>query len=137
LFSDAAAAVKAATLRCPLAIASGARAEEIRHILMQGGLEGCFSAIITAEDVRFGKPHPEPFLRAHEKLRERDRSLGLADCVAVEDSVGGIQSAHGAGMRCLAIAHSYSPERLRSEKPEWVIDSIADFVSWLEKEVSK
>ena len=137
LFSEAAAAIKAATLRCPLAIASGARAEEIRHILKQGGLEGCFSAIIAAEDVRFGKPHPEPFLRAHEKLKERDHSLGLADCVAVEDSVGGIQSAHGAGMRCLAIAHSYSPERLRSEKPEWVIDSIADFVSWLEKEVSK
>ncbi len=137
LFSAAEAAVKAATVRCPLAIASGARAEEIRHILTQAGLEDCFSAIIAAEDVRFGKPHPEPFLRAHERLKERDPSLGLADCVAVEDSVGGIQSAHGAGMRCLAIAHSYGPERLWSARPEWVIDSIADFVSWLEKEVSK
>ena len=137
LFSEAGTAVKAATLHCRLAIASGARAEEIRHILTQGGLEGCFSAIIAAEDVRFGKPHPEPFLRAHKKLKERDRSLRIPDCVAVEDSVGGIQSAHGAGMRCLAIAHSYSPARLRSASPEWVIDSIADFVSWLEKEVSK
>jgi len=137
LFSEAAAAVKAAALRCPLAIASGARAEEIRHILMRGGLQACFSAIIAAEDVQFGKPHPEPFLRAHEKLSERDHSLKLSDCVAIEDSVGGIQSAHGAGMRCLAIAHSYGPERLRSAGPEWVIDSIADFVSWLEKEVSK
>ena len=137
LFSEAGTAVKAATLHCRLAIASGARAEEIRHILTQGGLEGCFSAIIAAEDVRFGKPHPEPFLRAHKKLKERDRSLRIPDCVAVEDSVGGIQSAHGAGMRCLAIAHSYSPARLWSASPEWVIDSIADFVSWLEKEVSK
>ena len=137
LFADAAAAVRAAALRCPLAIASGARGGEIRHILAQGGLDGCFSAIISAEDVRLGKPHPEPFLRAHEKLRERDRSLELSECVAVEDSIGGIHSAHGAGMRCLAIAHSYDPDRLRTANPEWVIDSIADFVPWLEKEVSK
>jgi beta-phosphoglucomutase-like phosphatase (HAD superfamily) len=57
--------------------------------------------------------------------------------VAIEDSIGGIQSAHEAGMRCLAIAHSYGPDRLRVANPEWVIASIADFESWLEKEVSK
>jgi beta-phosphoglucomutase len=137
LFPQATAAVQAAAVRCRLAIASGARACEIRHILTQGGLEQCFSAVVAAEDVKFGKPHPEPFLRAHEKLREKDRSLSVSECVAVEDSIGGIQSAHGAGMRCLAIAHSYGPVRLQSANPEWVIDSIGDFVPWLEKEVSK
>jgi len=137
LFAGAAPAIRAAALKCPVAIASGARGEEIRHILKQGGLDSCFGAIVSAEDVEFGKPHPEPFLRAHEKLRETDQSLKVSECVAVEDSIGGIQSAHGAGMRCLAIAHSYGPERLRSANPEWVIDSIADFVSWLEREVSK
>src|SRR5437870_1521877 len=71
LFETAAAAVRAAALRYPLAIASGARGAEIRHILTQHGLDACFSAIISAEDVQLGKPHPEPFLRAHEKLKER------------------------------------------------------------------
>ena len=137
LFSEAAKAVRAATGRCPIAIASGARREEIIHILRQGNFEECFTAVVSAEDVEFGKPHPEPFLRAHEKLKERDPSLDVSDCVAIEDSIGGIQSAHEAGMRCLAIAHSYGPERLRSANPEWIIDSIADFVPWLEKEVSK
>jgi beta-phosphoglucomutase len=137
LFAEAASAVKAAALRCPLAIASGARGDEILHILNLAGLKECFRAIISADDVRFGKPHPEPFLRAHEKLREMDRSLEPAECVAVEDSVGGIESAHEAGMRCLAIAHSYGLERLRAANPEWVLGSIADFVPWLEKEVSK
>ena len=137
LFAKAADAVKAATQHCPLAIASGARAEEIRHILAQGSLQDCFNAIVSAEDVQFGKPHPEPFLRAHEKLREHDATLKVSDCVAIEDSIGGIQSAHEAGMRCLAVAHSYGPERLRSAKPEWIIDSIADFVPWLEKELLK
>ena len=110
---------------------------EILHILSLAGLEDCFRAIISADDVRFGKPHPEPFLRAHEKLREMDRSLERSECVAVEDSIGGIDSAHEAGMRCLAIAHSYGLDRLRSANPEWVLESIADFVPWLEKEVSK
>jgi beta-phosphoglucomutase len=135
LFEKAVAAVRAAARRYPLAIASGARGTEIRHILSQGGLEACFSAIISMEDVRFGKPHPEPFLRAHEKLKERHQSLKPAECVAVEDSIGGIQSAHGAGMRCLAIAHSYDADRLRAANPEWVIESIADFAQWLEKEI--
>ena len=135
LFEEAAAAVRAAATRYPLAIASGARGTEIRHILAQGGLDHCFSAIVSAEDVRFGKPHPEPFLRAHEKLKERDGSLKPAECVAVEDSIGGIESAHDAGMRCLAVAHSYRSDRLRAASPEWVIESIADFVPWLEREV--
>jgi beta-phosphoglucomutase-like phosphatase (HAD superfamily) len=135
MFRAAPAAVQAAAGRCPVAIASGAKIDEIRHILREAGLHGLFSAIVAAEDVRFGKPHPEPFLRALDRLKERDPSLESSDCVAIEDSLGGIQSAHHAGMRCLAVAHSYNRERLRTANPEWIIDSIADFVPWLEKEV--
>jgi beta-phosphoglucomutase len=137
LFPDAPTVIRAAADRCPLAIASGARRDEILHILRQGGLETCFSAIVSAEDVRLGKPHPEPFSRAHEKLAERHPSLKISECVAVEDSVGGIQSAHDAGMKCVAIAHSYGPDRLRIANPDWIIDAIAGFVSWMEKEVSR
>jgi beta-phosphoglucomutase-like phosphatase (HAD superfamily) len=137
LFPDAATALRSAAGCFQLAIASGARRDEILHILKAAGLEDCFSAIVSAEDVQFGKPHPEPFLRAHERLKQGCASLKTAECVAVEDSIGGIQSAHQAGMRCLAIAHSYGPERLRQANPEWVIDSIADFVSWMEKEISR
>src|SRR6185503_19369977 len=98
MFASAAAAVQAAAGRFPVAIASGAKMDEIRHILTEAGLHGCFSAIVAAEDVKFGKPHPEPFMRALEKLKEREPSLKASDCVAVEDSIGGIQSAHEAGM---------------------------------------
>jgi beta-phosphoglucomutase-like phosphatase (HAD superfamily) len=137
LFDQAAGAVRAAAGHCSLAIASGARIQEIRHILAQGELLQCFRAIVSAEDVDYGKPHPEPFLRAFEKLREQDGSLKARDCVAVEDSIGGIESAHGADMRCLAVAHSYGRDRLQNASPEWIIDSIADFVPWLKKEISE
>jgi beta-phosphoglucomutase len=134
LFEGAAQAVLAAASRYPVAIASGARGREIRHILRQAGLERHFTAIVAAEDVRYGKPHPEPFLRAYERLRDSNGSLAAAACLAVEDSLGGMRSAHEAGMRCLGIAHSYDRERLRTGRPRWIIDSIADFVSWLNKE---
>jgi beta-phosphoglucomutase-like phosphatase (HAD superfamily) len=137
MFEAAPAAVNAAADRCRLAIASGARMDEIRHILNQAALLQCFSTIVAAQDVKFGKPHPEPFLLAFQRLRERDGSLKASDCVAIEDSIGGIESAHGAGMRCVAVGHSYNRERLREARPEWIIDSIADFVPWLDKEVSK
>jgi HAD superfamily hydrolase (TIGR01509 family) len=137
LFADAALAVKTAAKRLPLAIASGARKQEICHVLKQNQLEGCFGAVVAAEDVTFGKPHPEPFLRAHEKLRDRDTTLTVSECVAIEDSIGGIKSARNAGMQCLGIAHSYASDRLRQAGPDWVIRSIAEFVPWLKKEVLK
>ena len=137
MFEDAAETIKAAARRFPLAIASGARIGEIRHILTHAGLEDCFCEIVSAEDVTFGKPHPEPFLRVLEKLRRRDESLTAGDCVAVEDSIGGIESAHGAGMRCVAVAHSYGRSRLETARPEWVIESIGGFIPWLERELSK
>ncbi len=133
LFPDAAGAVRAASGRYPLAIASGARLDEIQHILKQAHLETCFVAIVAAEDVEHGKPHPEPFLMAHQRLKQSHGAITVSECVAIEDSVGGIEAAHRAGMRCLGVAHSYGPERLLAAHAEWVIDSISDFVSWMNK----
>jgi HAD superfamily hydrolase (TIGR01509 family) len=135
LFDGAAEAVRAAAARCPLAIASGARIVEIQHILERAEIQGRFAVIVSAEDVQRGKPHPEPFLMAHQRLCEKNHSLRVYECLAIEDSIGGIQSAHEAGMRCLGITHSYDRERLAGAKPEWIIASIRDFVPWLEREV--
>ena len=136
LFEGAANAVISAASRFKLAIASGARKGEILHILGQAGLQPFFPVIIAAEDVTHGKPHPEPFMRACAELNKLFGSIAPSACIAVEDSIGGIESAHEAGMRCLGIAHSYSSARLKTAKPEWIIESIADFPVWLEQEVS-
>jgi HAD superfamily hydrolase (TIGR01509 family) len=131
LFEGAASAIRAAAGRGPVAIASGARIGEIRHILGSAGLLDSFSTIVAAEDVQHGKPDPEPFRLAFERLRKSCETLLPSECVAVEDSIGGIQSAHGAGMSCLGVAHSYSRARLEEARPRWVIDSISDFAGWL------
>jgi HAD superfamily hydrolase (TIGR01509 family) len=133
LFEGAADAIRAAASRGPVGIASGARRVEIRHILGAAGLLECFSTIVAAEDVQRGKPDPQPFQFAFNRLKESCADLEPQDCAAVEDSLGGIQSALSAGIPCLGVAHSYPRERLEKARPQWLIDSIADFADWLKK----
>jgi HAD superfamily hydrolase (TIGR01509 family) len=132
LFGGAESAILAARRRGPVAIASGARAVEIRHILGSANLLQHFAVIVAAEDVRRGKPDPEPFRLAYERLAMQNAGLRASDCLAVEDAIGGIQSAREAGLPCLGVAHSYPRARLQQET-EWVIDSISDFAAWLEE----
>jgi sugar-phosphatase len=65
------------------------------------------SVLVTADQVRHGKPHPEGFLTAAERL-----GLDPAQCVVVEDAPPGIEAAHAAGMRVVAIASTYDRKAL-------------------------
>jgi beta-phosphoglucomutase len=133
LFKGAAEAIRAAAGRGPIAIASGARSGEIRHILGTAGLLECFSTIVAAEDVRHGKPDPEPFRLAFDRLKPVCADLEASQCLAVEDSIGGIHSALSAGIPCLGVAHSYPRGKLEESEANWVIDSISDFPGWLSR----
>jgi beta-phosphoglucomutase len=96
----------------PLAIASGALRREIEAILSAAGLHEAFAAIVGAEDVSCGKPDPEPYLTAMARLRSAARDLLPEECLVVEDSVAGIASARAAGMKVLAVTHSYPAAKL-------------------------
>ncbi len=106
--------VRIAARKYPLAIASGALRSEIDYILKRGRLGKCFSAIVAAQDVRNGKPHPEGFVKARKLL---NRKLGLrlrpAECLVIEDSLEGIEAAKRARMRCLALATSHPVSKLK------------------------
>lgn len=103
--------VRALAERYPLAVASGARREEIRYILGEAGLGSYFRVIVGSEDVERAKPDPEPFLAALDRLnaarRGKDEPIHPAQCLVIEDSVGGVAGARAAGMRCLAVTHTY------------------------------
>jgi len=124
LFPGAADAVRRASSAYPIAVASGARGEEIRRVLEREGLWSCFTAIVAAEDTPRSKPAPDPYLRVVELLR---KSLGLlepAECVALEDSRWGLQSARAAGLRTVAVAQTY--ERSALAEADLVIETIDD-----------
>jgi len=106
----------------PLAIASGARHDEIEAILGILGLRGAFGAIVGAEDAGSTKPDPAPYLEAARRLAERAPGLAPAECLALEDSMAGIASARDAGMKVVGVAHSYPADELRAAHR--VVDSL-------------
>ena len=95
-----------------LAIASGAARKEIEFILDRLNLRQRFSPIIAASDVTHGKPHPEAFLKALEGLQGNDPSLEHDQVIVIEDSYRGVDSAHQAGMKCVALSTTYPSSRL-------------------------
>ena len=108
LFPGAAAAIQRAAAAMPIAIASGARGAEIRRLLERERLIDCFTAIVAAEDTAVSKPAPDPYLRALALLAASfGGHLAAADCVAIEDSHWGLQSAKAAGMRTVAVTNTY------------------------------
>jgi beta-phosphoglucomutase-like phosphatase (HAD superfamily) len=123
LFPGAADAVRRAAAAVPIAIASGAIGPEIRRVLIREQLAHLFTAIVAAEDTARSKPSPDPYLRAVALVRETlGGDLAAADCVAIEDSRWGLESARAAGLRTVAVAQTYEVESLRADL---VIPSIA------------
>lgn len=105
--------IQAAAQNYPLAIASGARRDEIELILRAGKVREYFQAIISTEDVINSKPHPEAFLKAYEALKKvAEPLLQQGECLVIEDSIYGIKGAQTAGMKCLAVTNTYSREHL-------------------------
>ena len=99
-------------LECPLAIASGARRDEIERILEAAGLRDRFAALVSADDVEHTKPHPAPYLSACAELGAEESGLAPAECVVFEDSPPGIASARSAGMTVIGVTNSYPEEKL-------------------------
>src|SRR6266511_313079 len=97
----------------PLAVASGALRHEIATILTTAGLLNYFQVIVSAEDVKQGKPEPEIFLRVLAKLNAgASPQIQPANCIVIEDSKEGIRGARQAGMKCLAVTNSHPAELL-------------------------
>jgi HAD superfamily hydrolase (TIGR01509 family) len=116
LFPGAADAVRRAAAAMPVAIASGARGEEIRRVLAREDLIGCFTAIVAAEDTPVSKPAPDPYVRAVAQLASAfPEGLLARDCVAIEDSQWGLDSARAAGLRTVAVTNTYRDGRLSAD----------------------
>jgi len=84
-----------------LAIVTGSPRDKV--LLMHGnnGLLDHFEVIVTEDEITKPKPHPEPYLKAMEML-----GVEPAQCLAVEDSRRGLESAVAAGLRCIAVPNA-------------------------------
>ena len=120
LYPEAAACVERLSAAMPIGIASGALRHEIVAILTRAGLLGSFRFIVAAGDTPAGKPAPDPYVRAAELHR-----VAPAECVAIEDSRWGLESARAAGLRCVGITQTYPADALPGS--DVIIDSLDQF----------
>jgi beta-phosphoglucomutase len=130
--------VDAAKRRHRLAIASGGRRAQIDAALAGTPIERDFEVIVAAEDCPAGKPDPAIYLLTCERLnisRSPSETIKPVECLVIEDSLAGIQSAKAAGMHVVALATTYPLDKLseadsifptlQAVTPEAAINSVA------------
>lgn len=124
--------LKATSRHFQLGLVSMANKVEVDYVFQRANLTPLFSVIVTAEDSSMCKPAPECYNAGFTKLnelRQRERQLPLlpSECLAIEDSPPGIESARAAGMRTLGVTNTVPAEALRAAGAEIVTASLADW----------
>ncbi len=103
----------------PRAVGTSASRRDAEAMLTEVGLRRHFEVIVTAEDVQWGKPNPEVYLKAAEELGRPPKT-----CLVFEDSLVGVHAARNAGMRVIGVTSSHTGRELLTAGAE---RAIADF----------
>jgi phosphoglycolate phosphatase/beta-phosphoglucomutase len=132
LFPGVVTFIKAAARHFTLGVVSMARRVEINHVLERAGLDKVFDAIVSAEDVETCKPDPACYNRGFlllDEARRKDGRLNISphECLVIEDSPPGIQSAREAGMKTLGVTNTVKDAALRAAGAHVVTHSLADW----------
>jgi len=132
LFPGVLTFLKATAREFSLGLVSMANRVEVGYVFQRANLTPLFSIVVTAEDASACKPSPECYLVGLAKLNEKrqhERKLPLLalECLAIEDSPPGIESARAAGMRTLGVTNTVSEAALRAAGAEVVTASLADW----------
>jgi HAD superfamily hydrolase (TIGR01509 family) len=104
LLPGAIAAVRALAAQWPLAVASSSPRSLIETVLATADLASAFAAVVSSEEVPRGKPAPDVYLAAADRL-----TVPPTSCAAVEDSSNGLRSAAAAGFTVIAIPRPEYP----------------------------
>ncbi|MEO0645902.1 MAG: HAD family phosphatase [Cyanobacteria bacterium J06650_10] len=118
-----------------MAIVTGAQRQQVVSVLERAELATYFSVIVAGEDVSSegSKPAPDGYLRAIEQLNavHPDLNLQKDDCIAIEDSFAGIESAKNAAVPVVGVAHIY-PNHMLQRRATWVVDYLREIkLDWI------
>ncbi len=111
---------EARDLGIKLAVSTAAPLGNVEFILDGLDLRRFFQAVVTAADVKEGKPNPEIFLKSAEKLKVEPHN-----CLVFEDAVSGFEAAHRAGMKSIGITTVNSKEDIL--RCDSVVEAHQDF----------
>lgn len=104
-----------------LGLVTGARARRVFLPPSAPILEN-FDVVITAEDVVHGKPSPEPYLVAADRLK-----VAPSNCIVIENAPLGVRSAKAAGMKCIALTSTLPEDYLKSA--DLIVSSLSDVIT--------
>jgi len=126
--------IKQAARQYHLGIVSMAERSEIEHVLELAGIRNEFLLIVSAEPGRKHKPAPDCYQDALELLNQRlraERNLPLLakECLVIEDSPPGIESARAAGMRTIGVTTTVSESALRQAGADVVTHNLSDWTT--------
>jgi sugar-phosphatase len=85
----------------PTALVTSGDQWKVNEVINQLGINGMFTAQVTASDIQRGKPHPECYLLAAQYLQKPPEQ-----CVVFEDSISGMEAAVASGALCIGIGPS-------------------------------
>ncbi len=127
LIDGAVDAVLRAAERWPLAIASSSNRELIDLVVDLAGVADAFAVTVSSEEVGRGKPSPDVFLAAAERL-----GSDPGNCVVIEDSGNGVRAAVAAGMRVIAVPNrEFPPAPEAIDLAHVVVDSVTEITNQL------
>ncbi len=104
-----------------VALATSSPVENGQFVTRQLGIEDSFGVVVWGREVTEGKPSPQIFLLAAERLK-----VEPGNCAVIEDSVAGVAAAKRAGMKCLAVTNSHPEAKLG--EADALVDSL-EYVS--------
>jgi beta-phosphoglucomutase len=135
--------------RWPVAICSGALRTEIEYALRRLARLDQVAVIVSAEDTVRCKPDPEGYRLVLARLRAYGRDghhqptsrgktpsseLSAVDCLVIEDSLAGIQSAKAAGMRTIGLPNTYTADELFGAGADAVVSELAVLTpQWIDR----
>lgn len=106
------------------AVCSGALRSDINLMLSGSGFADAFEVIVSADEVKHGKPDPEGYLLALDKLNAAGTTpIKPSECVVIEDSQWGLEAAAAAGMNPVAVTNTYPPELL-NRKAKMIVKKV-------------
>lgn len=105
-----------------LGLATSSISDLVVPFLRRHGIERYFSHITTGEEVENGKPHPDIYLRAAEKVE-----VAPEYCLVVEDALAGIEAGKKAGMKVVAIPDPrFMDVTLYPGKCDWILNNLGE-----------
>lgn len=111
-----------------IALASSSTRERALYALIQHGIERYFDEMVFGMEVENGKPNPDIFLKACEKVK-----IDPENCLVLEDSEAGIQASYSAGIPVICVPDMKKPAVKFQKMTEIILPSLLEVIIYLDK----